>query len=63
MTIYQIIAIQLAVNLILLLLLVVRGRKIEAQNRYHEQRRLIQSDYQEFLKTGNDYPASMRKWK
>jgi hypothetical protein len=59
MTIYQIIAIQFVINLILLLLLVVRGRKIEAQNRYHEQRRLTE----EFLKAGNDYPASMRKGK
>ena len=63
MTIYQIIAIQFAINLILLLLLVVRVRKIESENRYREQRRLIESDYQEFLKTGNDYPASMRKVK
>lgn len=47
----------IAVNIIALILLILRGKS------YEEEIRQIEEDYQELLKTGNDYPASMRKGK
>lgn len=47
----------LAVNIIALVLLILRGKS------YEEEIRQIQEDFEDLKKTGNDYPASMRKEK
>ena len=45
------------VNIVALILLILRGKS------YEEEIRQIQEDFEQLKKTGNDYPASMRKGK
>lgn len=45
------------VNIIALVLLILRGKS------YEEEIRQIQEDFEDLKKTGNDYPASMRRGK
>ena len=47
----------IAANIIALILLILRGK------RYEEEIKQIEEDFQEMRRTGNDYPASMRKEK
>jgi hypothetical protein len=47
----------IAANIVILALLILRGKS------YEEEVKQIEEDYQELLKAGNDYPASMRKGK
>lgn len=47
----------IAINIIALILLILRGKS------YEEEIKQIQEDFEDLKKTGNDYPASMRKEK